>query len=120
MKKLGQPTALASPWSDRNVSVMRSRAAAGMAEGSADTALAALRADAVEARPGLHGRRGTGELLHDAVERRACRDGLFQLELAVARLQERIGCLARSGILAHQALESGERRSEVPAHVVRL
>jgi hypothetical protein len=38
MKNVGQPTAFASPWSDRKVSVMRSLAAAGTAEISADMA----------------------------------------------------------------------------------
>ncbi len=50
---------------------------------------------------------------------RAAADPL-QLDLAVAGLQQRVGRLARSGIVAQQALEGRERRRIVAAHVVRL
>src|SRR5262245_37926260 len=102
MKNVGQPTASASPWRDRNVSVMRSRAAAGTAESSADIApssAAAVVADPLEARLGLGGGRRVREFLDHPGERGAGGTRVLELRLAEPDLQERVGRLAVAGIV---------------------
>src|SRR6185436_6421972 len=123
MKKVGQPTASASPWSDRNVSVMRSRAAAGTAESSADmvpSSVAAVVADALEAGFRLGGGWRIRELLDHARECRARGPRMLELGLAEPDLQERIRRLAVAGIVFQQAIECSKRCGIVAPHVVRL
>src|SRR5262245_14340962 len=123
MKNVGQPTASASPWSERNVSVMRSWAAAGTADSSADivpSSAAAVVADALEARLGLGGGRRVREFLHHPGKRGASRTSVLQLGLAEADLQERVRRLAVAGIVLQQSLEGRERRRIVAPYVVGL
>src|SRR5262245_66390228 len=112
MKKVGQPTASASPWSDRKVSVIRSRAAAGTADSSADTSppsAAAFVAHALEARLGFGGCRRIGEFLHHARQRGASGARALQLGLAESHFQERVRRLAIAGVVLHEAFEGRER-----------
>src|SRR5262245_3878946 len=124
MKNVGQPTESASPWSDRKVSVMRSRAGSATAAACASPVAIMLSATfGFHARKALARLRGDRRLRivpREARERRARRRVALQLVLAVARLQERVGRLARARVILEHTFEGRERGRKIAPHVMRL
>src|SRR4051812_17877679 len=125
---VGQPMASASPWTEWNISVIRRRSPTGATGGTSAgvavlpfmgsvgrLALQATQAFLCEA-SGL----GARILGRDLLQRRYGCVLLFQLDLAVADLEQAVGDLVALGVLLDQALKSFDSDRIVHRHVIGL